>query len=260
MIRGLIQRLWISLTLLTHAPTRAEQMFHHCLLLIAWVAQNLGLWVPWLGRKLRFFYGMQRLPDPSTESKWGDTSHCWHLGLAGKECACNAGDLSLIPGLGRSCGEERLPTPVFWHGECHGLYSPRGHKESYMTEHLSPKGCVRSCLDLWWWLLHHTSCPDTYHESTWATPALQCSSRTGQGRQRLREVISCEAERRLGFKAAFEQSKENNSCYLYRLFIGDSLELSVADTNWECEWALLASALPSSWAKVLVLENGKAHT
>ena len=29
---------------------------------------------------------------------------------------------------------ERLPTPVFWPGESHGLYSPRGRKESDMTE------------------------------------------------------------------------------------------------------------------------------
>jgi len=30
---------------------------------------------------------------------------------------------------------DRLPTPVFWPGEFHGLYSSRGHKESDMTEH-----------------------------------------------------------------------------------------------------------------------------
>ena len=30
---------------------------------------------------------------------------------------------------------ERLPTPVFWPGEFHGLYSPWGHKET--TEPLS---------------------------------------------------------------------------------------------------------------------------
>ena len=80
---------------------------------------------------------------------------------AGKESACNTGDPSLIPGLGRSPGKgigyplqyswtslvsqlvknqptmqetwvgkipqrrERLPTPVFWLGEFHGLYSPK---------------------------------------------------------------------------------------------------------------------------------------
>ena len=32
---------------------------------------------------------------------------------------------------------ERLSTPVFWPGEFHGLYSPRGHKESDSTERLS---------------------------------------------------------------------------------------------------------------------------
>ena len=57
-------------------------------------------------------------------------------GLAGKESACNAGDLGSIPGLGRSPGgRERLPTPAFWPGEFHGLYG--GHKESDRTERLS---------------------------------------------------------------------------------------------------------------------------
>ena len=95
----------------------------------------------------------------------------------GKESACNAGDPSLIPGLGRSDGEGRgyplqyswaslvaqlvknppamqetwvrslgwedplekgkVPTPVFWPGEFHGLYSPWGHKESVTAGQLS---------------------------------------------------------------------------------------------------------------------------
>ena len=43
-------------------------------------------------------------------------------GSVGKESACNAGDLGLIPGLGRSPGEGNgLPTPVFWPGEFHEL-------------------------------------------------------------------------------------------------------------------------------------------
>ena len=38
-------------------------------------------------------------------------------GLAGKESACNSGDLGSIPGLGRSPGEGKgYPTPVFWPG------------------------------------------------------------------------------------------------------------------------------------------------
>ena len=50
-------------------------------------------------------------------------------GSAGKESACNAGDLGLIPWR-----RERLLTPVFWPGEFHGQYSPWDHKESDMTE------------------------------------------------------------------------------------------------------------------------------
>ena len=91
----------------------------------------------------------------------------------GKESACNAGDSGLIPGSGRSAEEvidypfqyswaslvaqlvmnppavqetwvqslgwedpwrrEKLPIPVFWPGDFHGLYSPWSHKESDMT-------------------------------------------------------------------------------------------------------------------------------
>ena len=41
------------------------------------------------------------------------------------------GDLSSIPGLGRSPGEgrERLPTLVFQPEEFHGMYSAWGHRE-----------------------------------------------------------------------------------------------------------------------------------
>ena len=55
----------------------------------------------------------------------------------GKESACNAGDPSLIPGLGRSTGEGIGYTPVFWPGECHGLYKPCDCKESDTTEQLA---------------------------------------------------------------------------------------------------------------------------
>ena len=58
-------------------------------------------------------------------------------GSAGKELACNARDLGSIPGLGRfPRRRERLPTPVFWPGEFHGLYSPCGRKKSDTTEQL----------------------------------------------------------------------------------------------------------------------------
>ena len=95
----------------------------------------------------------------------------------GKESACNAGDPGSIPGSRRSAGEgiahplqyswaslvaqlvknlpamqkiwfdlwigkipwrrARLPAPVFWPGEFHGLYSPWGCRELDTTEQLS---------------------------------------------------------------------------------------------------------------------------
>ena len=97
--------------------------------------------------------------------------------LVGIESACNARDPSSIPGSERTTGEgisyplqyswaclvaqlvknpsaiwrpvfnpwvgkipwwrERLPTPIFWPGEFHGLYSPQDSKKTDMTEQLS---------------------------------------------------------------------------------------------------------------------------
>ena len=45
-------------------------------------------------------------------------------GSTGKESVCKAGDLDMIPGLGRfPWRRERLPSPGFWSVELHGLYS-----------------------------------------------------------------------------------------------------------------------------------------
>ena len=63
-------------------------------------------------------------------------------GLAGKESACNVGDLGSIPGLGRfPWRRERLPFLflVFWPEKYHGLYESWSHKESDTTERLSLK-------------------------------------------------------------------------------------------------------------------------
>ena len=59
-------------------------------------------------------------------------------GSAGKESAYNVEDLGSIPGVGKiPWKRERLPTPVSWPGEFHGLYNPWGRKESDTTERLS---------------------------------------------------------------------------------------------------------------------------
>ena len=50
---------------------------------------------------------------------------------AGKESACNAGDLGQISGLGKIClRRERLPTPLFQPGEFHGLNRVHGVAKS----------------------------------------------------------------------------------------------------------------------------------
>ena len=57
-------------------------------------------------------------------------------GSDGRESACNAGDLDLIPVLGRSPGiSEWLPIPVFLPGQARlASYRPWGRKESDMIE------------------------------------------------------------------------------------------------------------------------------
>ena len=85
-------------------------------------------------------------------------------GSAGKESTCNAGDLGSIPGIDPWVGKipwrrERLPTPVFWPGEFHGLYSPWGHKELDTTEWLSLTHSVNQILGailspFWTYLLY----------------------------------------------------------------------------------------------------------
>ena len=62
-------------------------------------------------------------------------------GSDGKESACNAGDLGLIPGLRRSPWRRAWqPTPVFLSGASPWTeepgYSPWGHKELDTTEQL----------------------------------------------------------------------------------------------------------------------------
>ena len=48
----------------------------------------------------------------------------WKLGIPsgsdGKEFSCSVGDLSSIPGLGRSPEKGMQPTPLFLPGEFHG--------------------------------------------------------------------------------------------------------------------------------------------
>ena len=57
---------------------------------------------------------------------------------ASKESACNVGDLGSTPWVRKiPWKRERLPTPLFWPGKFHGLYSSGGNKELDTTEQLS---------------------------------------------------------------------------------------------------------------------------
>ena len=60
---------------------------------------------------------------------------------------------------------ERLPTPVFWPGECHGLYSPWGGKESDTTERLS----------LHWGSTLRGGVEGGWREQDWADGGLGCN-------------------------------------------------------------------------------------
>ena len=69
------------------------------------------------------------MKPPSPQMGFPDSS-------AGKESACNAGDLRSIPGLGRSPGEGK-GYPLYYCGLENSWRSPWGRKESDMTERLS---------------------------------------------------------------------------------------------------------------------------
>ena len=58
-------------------------------------------------------------------------------GSAGKESACNAGDLGLIPGLGRSLEKGTATHSSILAWRIPWTYSPWGHKALDMTERLS---------------------------------------------------------------------------------------------------------------------------
>ena len=109
---------------------------------LSWTAlspTNLGLLVSWLSSSMASLMA-QLVKNPLYQWRPQFNSWvrkiCWRrnrlpapvflgfpCGSAGKESTCNAGDLGLTPGLGRSpWRRERLPTPVFWPGEFHGLY------------------------------------------------------------------------------------------------------------------------------------------
>ena len=114
----------------------------------------------WLGVLAKLDLGLRLLPKlmgfvhshiwlPSrTKSRERETGqHVWALdlrggfpgGSAGKESACNAGDLGLIPGSGRSPGEGKI-YPLQYSGLENPMdkgYSPWSHKELDTNERIT---------------------------------------------------------------------------------------------------------------------------
>ena len=104
------------------------------------------------------FHGWKEVLISSLLKEIGSTGLCLQPdiplgfpgGSAGKESACNVGDLSSTPGLGRSPGEGN-DSPVFLPGESDRQrslagYIPWGPKESDTTEWLT----LSLFLRLWW--------------------------------------------------------------------------------------------------------------
>ena len=71
------------------------------------------------------------LPNPEIEP--GSPALGFPCGSAGKESACNVGDLGSIPGLGRSPGEGK-GYPLQYSCLENSMDSPWGRKESDTTE------------------------------------------------------------------------------------------------------------------------------
>ena len=90
----------------------------------------------WVGK---FPWRRDRLPSPVFLGFPG--------GSSGKESACNAGNLGLIPGLGRSSGEGK-GHPLQYSGLENSTNSPWGCKESDTTKQLSLHLRVWECLAL----------------------------------------------------------------------------------------------------------------
>ena len=92
--------------------------------------------------KLLIFLPAILIPACASSSPAFLMMYCFPGGSEVKASACNAGDLGSIPGSGRFPWRRKWQsTPVFLPGESHGQrslvgYSPRGRKESDMTERL----------------------------------------------------------------------------------------------------------------------------
>ena len=105
---------------------------------LSWLRIHLQCRRPWFGSWVRQIpWRRHRLLTPVFLGFLG--------GSAGKESACNAGDLGSILGWEDLMEKRKVNHPSLLAGEFHGLYSPPGSKESDMTERLSLSSVVYMC-------------------------------------------------------------------------------------------------------------------
>ena len=127
-------------------------------------------------RNLNVAYSRPKVETLSSEVQQRHQTGSWAFLLArgvenlpctgsdSKESTCNARETGFDPWVGKIPQRRRwLPTPVFWPGEFHGLYSPWGRKESDRTEQLS--------LSLFFFFFKRSHCKngESYHHQIRAT-------------------------------------------------------------------------------------------
>ena len=133
---------------------------------------------------------------------------------------------------------ERLPTPVLWPGESHGLYSPWGHKESDTTERLwlslrtripgrqeggreeANRGCTVSC---------HLLSPSGAEQVCSQNRDLLIADRNAAGRGNMNSVSPAPTEPRYGGPST------------------DGLPLILKDRTPAPPWAGVVTSFPYAW-------------
>ena len=138
---------WSGLPFLLQGIVQTQGLNQHLLHLLHWWAGSFSSRITW---EAHLIFKKKQL-----KTLWVfcvvSVLFCWFLawgfpdGSVGKESACNAGHPSLILWVGKiPWRRDRLPSPVFYPREFHGLYSSWGRKESDMTERLSLTSSVWS--------------------------------------------------------------------------------------------------------------------
>ena len=109
---------WSDLAVTEHTVTHSREISP------TFSSLSLTSWNPSIPGKLGQLvtYSLPAFPTPSLTCHPQAVGRGFPGGSGGKKSTCDAGDLGLIPGLGRfPWRRERLLTPVFWPGEFHGL-------------------------------------------------------------------------------------------------------------------------------------------